>query len=66
MATRIPGCKGCGRTAHGGQSKQLTVEGVADRYEVVVDGQVLQRFRSVVAAAVFAKDHPRSTVRPVR
>ena len=67
VGARVPGCRGCGaRTAHGGESKDLTVEADVDRYEVRVNGQVLGRFRSVVAAGVFAKGHPRSTVHPVR
>lgn len=67
MNAKIPGCKGCtGKTAHGGRSRDLTIEGDADRYEVRAGGEVLGRFRSVVAASVFAKGHPRSTVHPVK
>ncbi len=66
MSTKVPGCKGCGKTAHGGTSRDLTVEQEGDRYEVRVNGAAIQSFRSVVAAAVFAKGHIGSTVHPVK
>lgn len=58
----MPGCKGCGKTAHGGQSRDLIVDEGGDRFEVHKDGEVIKSFSSVVAAATFMRGHPRSTL----
>lgn len=62
---KVPGCKDCGRTSHGGRTRDLVVE-QAQRYEVVADGEVIGRFASVVAASTFMRGHPRSVVRPIQ
>lgn len=63
----MPGCKGCGKTAHGGVTRDLIAEGEpGDRYEVRdAEGAKIGSFTSVVAAATFMRGHPRSTVHAV-
>ena len=61
VGARVPGCRGCAKTAHGGRV-HVPELGDGDRYEVRQTGKVLGRFRSVVAAATFATGHPGATV----
>lgn len=63
MATPIPGCSDCGKTSHGGKTKDMTVER-EPRYQVwSKEGDpVGVPFRSVTAAATFMRGYPGSKV----
>jgi len=59
----MPGCKGCGKTPHGGVTRDVVEAEAGDRYEVRDEsGTLLRSFGSVVAAATFMRGHPRAKV----
>lgn len=64
VGAKVPGCAGCAKTQHGGRTIDQT--GVGDeRYEVRLDGEVIGRFRSVVAASTFMAGRHGATVHTV-
>lgn len=60
----MPGCAGCAKTPAGGRTVDQTERG-EERYEVRLDGEVLGRFRSVVAASTFMAGRRGATVHQV-
>lgn len=65
VGAKGPGCAGCAKTPHGGRTTDQTARGSEDRYEVRLDGEVIGRFRSVVAASTFMAGRHGATVHQV-
>lgn len=65
VGAKVPGCADCAKTPHGGRTTDPSRDGSEERYEVRVDGEVVARYGSVLAASTFMAGRRGATLHPV-